>query len=75
MDSFGISYLELNQRASKFEAHATKLTESEQRKAEKQRLVLERAQARKQAHIEAVAELRRRWAEEAEKVGLLTQMS
>jgi hypothetical protein len=68
MNGLGISHLDLNKRASRFEAHSSKLSEREQRKAEKQKLVLERAQARKQAHLDAVAELRRRQVEEAEKV-------
>ena len=68
MEGLGISKLDLDKRARKFDAHASKLAAAEARKAEKERLVQERAQARKQAHEEAIAELRRRQAEEAEQV-------
>lgn len=67
-----LSAFELNQRASRFQQHAKKTTELEQRKAEKERIQQERAAARRAAHEAAVSELRAREAEEAEKVRLYT---
>lgn len=65
----GVSKLDLQGRANKFEAHASKQLEKEYRKAEKERVLQERAAARKAAHERAVLELRRRQAEDAEQVG------
>jgi hypothetical protein len=63
-----VSKLDLNYRRNKFEEHSKKTLEAERRKAEKERILQERANARKEAHLAAVAELRRRQAEEVEKV-------
>ena len=67
----GLSAFDLRQRASNFEQHAKKTTEKEQRKAEKERIVQERTAARRAAHEAAVSELRRKEAEQAEKVSTL----
>jgi uncharacterized protein YaiL (DUF2058 family) len=64
----GVSKLDLQSRANKFEAHASKQLEKEYRKAEKERILQERASARKAAHERAVQEVRRRQAEDAEQV-------
>lgn len=59
---------EINSRARKFEETAKQRFEAERRKAEKDRILKERARARREAHEAAVAELRRRQEEEAEQV-------
>jgi hypothetical protein len=63
-----LSKFELNQRASNFEQTAKKTLEQERRKAEKERILQQRARARREAHEVAVSELRKREAAEAEKV-------
>lgn len=64
----GVSSLDLRSRVNKFEAEAQKQREKDSRKVEKERIMQQRAQARKAEHDRAVSELRRRQAEEAEQV-------
>lgn len=63
-----LSVHDLNSRARNFQENAKQRFEADRRKAEKERIVKERARARREAHEAAVAELRRRQEEEAEKV-------
>lgn len=63
-----LSVHDLNQRAKNFEATAKQRFEVDKRKAEKDRIIKERARVRREAHEAAVAELRRRQEEEAERV-------
>lgn len=63
-----LSVHDLNSRARNFQENAKQRFEADRRKAEKERIVKERARGRREAHDAAVAELRRRQEEEAEKV-------
>jgi hypothetical protein len=64
----GLSALDLQSRVSKFEQDARRTADKERAKAEKKRVIQERVEAKRRAHEMAVAELRRRQAEEADKV-------
>lgn len=63
-----LSVHDLHLRARKFEESAKQRFEVDRRKAEKERILKERARIRREAHEAAVAELRRRQEEEAEQV-------
>ena len=64
----GVSTFDLHSRAAKFEAQSARQREREAQKLEKERILHERAHARREAHERAIDELRRRQAEEAERV-------
>lgn len=66
----GVSSFDLHSRVAKFEAHSSAQREREARKLEKERILQQRAEQRRAAHEQAVNELRRRQAEEAEQVQL-----
>eukprot|EP00892_Ulva_mutabilis_P004935 jgi/Ulvmu1/2813/UM142_0011.1 len=68
-----LSVHDLHLRAKNFEATAKQRFEVDKRKAEKERIIKERAQARREAHEAAVVELRRRQEEEAERAELQRQ--
>jgi hypothetical protein len=64
----GLSALDLKARVLNFEHSARLIAEKSAQKAEKERVIQERVEAKRRAHEEAVAELRLRQAEDAEKV-------